>query len=36
MTYVDFLPSAGALETTAIFIREELGLLSLKTAYVNW
>jgi len=36
VTYVDFLPSAWALETTAIFIREVLGILSLKTAYVNW
>lgn len=36
VTYVDFLPSAGTLETTAILIRESLGLLSLRTAYVNW
>ena len=36
VTYVDFLPSAGALETTAILIREAMGLLSLKTAYMNW
>ena len=34
--YRDFLPDAGALESTAILIREALGLLSLKTAYVNW
>jgi uncharacterized SAM-binding protein YcdF (DUF218 family) len=34
--YRDFLPDAGALESTAILIREVLGLLSLKTAYRNW
>ena len=36
IAYNDFLPSAGAMETTAIFIREVLGLISLKTPYLSW
>jgi uncharacterized SAM-binding protein YcdF (DUF218 family) len=36
LTYRDFLPEAGALETTAVFIREGFGLLSLKTPYLKW
>ena len=36
LNYGSFLPSASAVENAAIFLREVLGLLSLKTAYVNW
>ena len=34
--YIDFIPSASALETTTIAIREYLGLISLLTPYANW
>lgn len=36
VTYADFLPSAGALETTSVTLRELLGILSLWTPYARW
>ena len=36
LTMFSILPNAGAMENTAIFLRELLGLLSLHTAYRTW